>query len=172
MRNSITHRFPGGLKIEMDLSAPPSWGTLWAGSKMASSVWRMWFREAGAMLAKRRLPRPSTVSRNVASALKREIESATIWEKFDGCSGWTLVDAQTAASEGWNIWDCDGSEHGPYRIERCDGMALFPDDLDAWRHVWARAESGSELHKRALAFVKQHNPIEWKLIADAMGQPS
>jgi hypothetical protein len=102
---------------------------------------------------------------------------------LDAIEGWTLADSKAARAEGWDVWDCDGSENGRFQLcrcdddpeaERCDATgemrgAAFDDDEGAWRHVVALAREGSALHVKALAFITAQNPIEAECIAATVG---
>jgi hypothetical protein len=73
-------------------------------------------------------------------------------------------DNHQSASEGWVVADCDGSENGPWQIQKVDEMDVFKSDCDAWAHVVQAAKNGSAYHQAALDFVAEHNPIEWQVI--------
>ena len=69
---------------------------------------------------------------------------------------WSQEDQRVAFAEGWGLFN-NGQE---IRLERLDdprsaGIDREPldCDADAWRLVWERAQSGSGLHRRALAAV-------------------
>lgn len=79
---------------------------------------------------------------------------------------WTRVDSAAAMAEGWDIFSCDDSAHGPYQLQKLDEGDQFPDDGDAWRHVVKLAASESPLHIRALAFLADKNPTELARIID------
>lgn len=74
-------------------------------------------------------------------------------------------DNTQAADEGWGVFECDGSDNGPWQIQRDDEAELFEDDDAVWLHVLQRAKAGSDYHQAALGFVKEHNPIEASNIA-------
>jgi len=74
---------------------------------------------------------------------------------------WTQKDAQEASKEGWNIFECNGSANGKYQLQVDDELALLNEDKDAWKLV-ARQEK--DIHKKALAFLKEKNYPEYKLI--------
>jgi hypothetical protein len=82
---------------------------------------------------------------------------------------WDDDDEVDAQREGWSIFDCIGSENGPVQIQRFDTPSEwsqapapypFAEDTDVWEHVWGQALAGSDMHARALAFVRQENPTE------------
>lgn len=79
---------------------------------------------------------------------------------------------EKAAKEGWSIFDCDGSDNGPWQIQGFDcpsdwiGIAGFEPpcltDNDAWLIVMKGEE---EHHRIAREFIKQANPVEYKAMA-------
>ena len=78
-------------------------------------------------------------------------------------------DNNQAEAEGWGIWECDGSESGPYQLQRIDSpddrdAPSFGDDAAAWEFVKAKAAEGSAYHVAALDYLKQHNPLEYAAI--------
>lgn len=88
---------------------------------------------------------------------------------------WTREDAMAATDEGWDIFECSGSENGPWQIQSFDCPEEWPGwdegkpypfdgDADAWVYVWTRARGGSPLHQRALTFLAEHNPTEIQTI--------
>lgn len=97
---------------------------------------------------------------------------------------WPRECSQAALQEGWDIFSTGAPKghepHDAYELSRVD----FPDawdDLDftepkfdgdpaAWRHVVERAKEDSELHKRALCFLKQEAPSEFAQVMS--GVPS
>lgn len=77
--------------------------------------------------------------------------------------------------EGWGIFDCDGSDNGPFQICRIDSVddddvPQLEDDSAAWRIVLNRAAEGSAIHRAALQFVKDNNRIEYDAIAKFAGR--
>lgn len=88
---------------------------------------------------------------------------------------WTADDDAAALNEGWGIFHCDGSRNGPWQIQKIDDPddlaevivatvgRLWDEDDQAWMHVWTVE---SELHRKALAYVREMNPLEWKAIED------
>lgn len=95
---------------------------------------------------------------------------------------WTPSDQAAAAAEGWDIFDCDGSDNGPWQLQCFDNPAEagwpqgkaypFGCDPDAWRHVLTRAAAGSPLHQRALQFLEQHSPAEHQRILSLATDPA
>ena len=73
-------------------------------------------------------------------------------------------DDEIATSEGWGVFDSAGSDGGPWQIQRIDELEMFPSDDEAWVHVWTRAAEGSPVHRRALDYVREHNPPEYEAI--------
>ena len=83
---------------------------------------------------------------------------------------WTYGQQVAALSEGWDVWHCDFRDNGALRFEIQALMESFDDfplrfdnDDDAWRHVLTMAREGSALHQAAVAFIKEHDPIEYAL---------
>lgn len=74
-----------------------------------------------------------------------------------------------AGEEGWGIFDCEGSENGPYQLQRFDEEAIFEDDAQAWKFVADKAKAGSEYHVSAFAYLKANNPIEYDSITKFLG---
>lgn len=89
----------------------------------------------------------------------------------DNLEGWTIADSRAAITEGWDVFDCDGSDNGRFQICKRDDMTTFDIDDDVWVHVAKRATDGSALHVRALAFIMQHNPIEYNAISNTVRVP-
>lgn len=82
---------------------------------------------------------------------------------------------EQAFNEGWGIFDCDGSENGPWQIQRIDSPEdmeppppytepVFLLDDHAWDHVRRQAARGSIYHKAALDLIREQNPQEYALI--------
>jgi hypothetical protein len=82
---------------------------------------------------------------------------------FHSQAPWTNADAWAAETEAWNVWDCPGSDNGPFQICQVDEIGDYPED-DAWLHVWLHAAVGSVVHRRALDFVRVENPQEFDCI--------
>ena len=80
----------------------------------------------------------------------------------------TPFDEATARREGWVISGCGVDMSGLPRVElqKLDdpkpGEVTFGDDCDAWKHVAAKALTGSTLHLQALAMLDE---VERALIA-------
>ncbi len=81
---------------------------------------------------------------------------------------WTQKNSIAAELEGWNVFSSFGSENGDWQIQKVDdpddGMPRFESDNAVWLHVYRRAGEGSQLHKDALAYVKEHNRMEYDSI--------
>lgn len=73
-------------------------------------------------------------------------------------------DNTQADTEGWAIFECSGSQNGTFQICKCDDQDTFEDDEKAWAHVVGKAREGSEYHRNALIYIRQHNPIEFHSI--------
>lgn len=73
---------------------------------------------------------------------------------------WDGFSSLSASVEGWDLFPGFGNPRKPYQMERRAKLDVFASDEAAWRHVWEKAEAGSALHVRALAFLKKHSPIE------------
>jgi hypothetical protein len=93
-----------------------------------------------------------------------------IWTEVD----WTADDAAQAQAEGWDIFDSDGSDNGPWQLQSFDSPEdwdlapspyPFSSDEDVWRHVVSEASTGSRLHVKALAFLHIYNRPELDAIA-------
>ncbi|MFC3058551.1 hypothetical protein [Paenirhodobacter populi] len=74
-------------------------------------------------------------------------------------------DDAVAEAEGWFISYAPGNSDGTnWRLERRDEDAVFNSDHDAHRHVVAKATEGSEYHRACLAFLRDHEPIEYGIV--------
>jgi len=104
----------------------------------------------------------------------------------DACAGcaaveaepeWTAEDRAAAEREGWDIFECQGSAAGVWQIQSFDDVddelaavitanvgRVWGDDPEAWMHVWGVA---SDLHAKALTFIREMNPAEWEVIETA-----
>jgi hypothetical protein len=78
-------------------------------------------------------------------------------------------DNAQAASEGWVIANCYGSENGPWQLQKIDEMDAFLTDVYAWRHVVMQSIAGSAYHRSALEFLKNENPQEHLSILRTLG---
>jgi hypothetical protein len=79
-----------------------------------------------------------------------------------------VFDNNQSADEGWCISECFGSANGPWQLQKCDEQDVFKTDIEAWRFVVDCAEAGSEYHKQALQFLKDHNRTEHDCIVDTI----
>ena len=86
---------------------------------------------------------------------------------------WLAEDHAAASREGWDLFECSGSDDGDVQVQRFDCPAEvecapdpypFTTDADVWLHVRARAASGSALHLKALAILGVRNPDELQRI--------
>lgn len=84
--------------------------------------------------------------------------------------GWTEEKADAAEREGWFIAECEGSENGPWQLQRFDEPEVwdlaphpypFKEDTDVWEHVVRRAREGSWLHYKAYEVISFLNPKEF-----------
>ncbi|WP_316207478.1 hypothetical protein [Bradyrhizobium sp. SZCCHNR3118] len=75
-----------------------------------------------------------------------------------------------AFDQGWGIFECHGSENGPWQLMKLDQSGRFKNDLEAWRWVVDYANRGSDYHKSALQFLAEHNPIEHCCIIDTVNK--
>lgn len=89
---------------------------------------------------------------------------------------WSVDDSAAALREGWDLFECSGSDHGVVQLQRIDhpdevegapNPYPFADDEDVWRHVKVRAAAGSELHRKALDALRVRNPEELERIERA-----
>jgi hypothetical protein len=82
---------------------------------------------------------------------------------------WEDTHSEAATAEGWDIFDCEGSENGPWQVQKIDDLEgattasgfVVPDlmqDLVAWRLVVA---GKAPHHIAARAFIQHHNRREW-----------
>lgn len=79
-------------------------------------------------------------------------------------------DNSIAFDQGWGIFDCYGSENGPWQLQKLDESDRLRNDLEAWRLVVDYANAGSDYHKKALQFLADHNPIEHDCIIDTISR--
>lgn len=88
---------------------------------------------------------------------------------------WTAEDADQARRQGWDIFDAHGSDNGPWQLESFDEPDAWPmapspypfeGDTDVWEFVRKAAAEGDPLACKALAFLAEHNPIEYKTVID------
>jgi hypothetical protein len=73
-------------------------------------------------------------------------------------------DDTQAVSEGWSIVETDGSENGPYQLQKIDEFDKFKSDDEAWLYVYRRANEGSAYHQQALAYLDDNNPKEYEAL--------
>lgn len=77
---------------------------------------------------------------------------------------WTAEMSAAALAEGWDIFECFGSDCGPWQIQRDDSDGRFSSDDGAWVHVLTMAARGGLIHQRAIEFVRIHNPMEYRAL--------
>jgi hypothetical protein len=88
---------------------------------------------------------------------------ATASEADEGSVGWTISDSDAAKSEGWNVCRRYGSDE--YQLCRNDDSSIFIEsDLQVWQHVTDEALKGSDLHRRAIAFIARYSPEEYRAL--------
>jgi hypothetical protein len=81
-------------------------------------------------------------------------------------AAWSLEDALAADAEGWAIFECPGSDNGPWQVQMFDDQDGGPEpypfgsDDEVHQHVARLAAAGSALHVRALEFLDVENPGE------------
>jgi hypothetical protein len=80
---------------------------------------------------------------------------------------WTCADGAAARLEGWDVFDAHTETGVEVQLQRLDEEEKFPDDADAMAHVMRRANEGSDLHRRAVAYVRQENPGEYAKMESA-----
>jgi hypothetical protein len=78
-------------------------------------------------------------------------------------------DNSQAINEGWSIFTCYCTDNGPYQLQCCDDDDVFVSDEKAWKFVVDQANAGSEYHKSALAYLREHNPMEIQAIERLYG---
>lgn len=74
---------------------------------------------------------------------------------------WTKFDSDSSQEEGWDIFYCEGSADGLWQIQRIDEPAILDSDERAWELVGSQT---TEIQKKALSFVLEKNPKEFKRI--------
>lgn len=78
---------------------------------------------------------------------------------------WSAAHARAALTEGWNIFESEGSAYGPWQIQRLDwaeetpGAKQLEDDESAWNIVLTGTAAH---HAAALAFIRAHNPMDYE----------
>lgn len=90
---------------------------------------------------------------------------------------WTEAEFRLANGEGWDLFECHGSDNGPWQLQKIDDpdeyeagnpgvrvTARWHSDDDVWRYVWERAQAGDEPHGKALAILAEVNPRERRAI--------
>lgn len=83
-----------------------------------------------------------------ASALDAAIEAIAAYDAQQA-PAWSEEGATTASAEGWCVSD---TSDGFAEIQRIDETEVFGEDAQAIAHVYWMAGTGSEIHKRAIAY--------------------
>lgn len=79
----------------------------------------------------------------------------------------SATDHLAATAEGWGIFAVDGDDT-ELQLQRLDESDTFRSDDEAWEFVITKAVSGSGLHQRAIAYIKQTSPDEFeRFVKDA-----
>lgn len=82
---------------------------------------------------------------------------------------WSNEHCSAAQKEGWDIFDCGDSVHGPWQLQRIDDASDIEGgvQLKSDAEAWALVMNGSlPHHQAAKAFIKEHNPREWVSCCD------
>lgn len=80
---------------------------------------------------------------------------------------WTQDDDERAAREGWGLFETGGEGRGRprggrFQLQKDDGADVFRTDGEAWAFVAEGAKEGGELHTRAVAFLAEFSPEEYR----------
>lgn len=70
-------------------------------------------------------------------------------------------DHLSASAEGWDIFAVNADESN-LQLQKIDEQNTFGSDDEAWEFVITKAVSGSKLHQRAIAYIKQETPEEFE----------
>jgi hypothetical protein len=83
----------------------------------------------------------------------------------------TKEDDKQSGAEGWGLFETSAAQGGTdtLQLQRLDETKVFPNDLVAWRFVAGEASKGGELHLKALRYVRQESPHEYRWIAIKTG---
>ncbi|UOL47958.1 hypothetical protein vBPaerPsCh_127 [Pseudomonas phage vB_Paer_PsCh] len=87
---------------------------------------------------------------------------------------WTTELEKASAAEGWSVFDTEGSDNGPYQIQRIDDPEAYeeatgelPPRLESDVAAWLLVFNGKGLHHAAAKeFIAHHNPKEWAAIVE------
>lgn len=77
---------------------------------------------------------------------------------------WSNEHCEAAQREGWDIFDTQGSNGGPWQVQRFDdasevhGAPQLKDDETAWQIV---IQGTAAHHEAARQFIRTHSPKEW-----------
>jgi hypothetical protein len=80
---------------------------------------------------------------------------------------WTDADDKRAVSEGWSLFNLPDQRRPDRKpdIERIDDMDTFQTDMEAWVHIWKRANvEDSPFHLKVIRILKAMNPEEFQMI--------
>lgn len=73
------------------------------------------------------------------------------------------ADDRQATEEGWGIFETNG--RSPFELQRIEGRSpIFESDEAAWKFVADKAAAGALYHQKALYFIRDHSPAEFKQI--------
>lgn len=88
---------------------------------------------------------------NAADWIKAEKDARDALAAYDAqqAVAWTADDDSVATSEGWLVSHTSGGFH---EIQKVDDADVFTEDTQAIAHVYWMAGTGSEVHKRAIAY--------------------
>lgn len=109
------------------------------------------------------IPRAAVAARSIARSRPASLPDPAIM-----APGWTSVHDDMAIREGWALFECSGSVHGRWQIQRLDdaaelrpGTPRLTSDEDAMLLV---ARGTGAHHRAAMEFLKVHNPMEHQAI--------
>lgn len=79
---------------------------------------------------------------------------------------WRAVDYAQATAQGWGLFNYNPIKinNPELRLEKRDEDEIFESDEAAIWFVLKQADTGSELHRRALKIIEQQNKKEFKII--------
>jgi hypothetical protein len=84
---------------------------------------------------------------------------------------WTTEDDKKSSAEGWGLFETSSAKGGTdtLQLQRLDETMVFANDTLAWKHVAGEAANGGELHVKALRYVRQESPQEYRWICIKTG---
>ena len=76
---------------------------------------------------------------------------------------WTAKDSSDALSQGWDVFDCEGSMNGRWQICMLDEDedSKFDTDPEVW--MWMK-DHPTPLTEKAIQFVRENNNLEYNSI--------